>query len=177
MNFIKRRFPGRREVTLVFSAVAFPVFTWSLHSFIYRFPAFILYYGVWDLISILAYLLAFALLESLLVTALIVGLAALLPGSWLKQGFAYKGFLTVLAAAAAAIYIKETMTNQPAVKFLAIEFGAAFAAWIGLLLAAHFWLPMQRIVLDLADRFTIFLYFYIPLGLLSTLVVIVRIIR
>ena len=176
MSFIKRRFPDHREVTLVFSAVVFAVFTWAVRSFIYKFPAFILYYGVLDLFSILAYLLTFALLESLLVTALIVGLAALLPGSWLKQGFAYKGFLTVLVAAVATIYIKETMTNQPTVKFLATAFGTAFAIWIGLLLLAHFWLPLQRIVLDLADRISIFLYIYLPLGLVSVSVVLIRLI-
>ena len=176
MSALLRRFPDRREVAVVFSAVLFAVFTWALRSFIYKFPAFILYYGTWDLFSILAYQLVFALFESLFVAALIVGLAALLPGGWLKKGFAYKGFLTVLAAAVATIWIKENMTNQPTVGFLATAFGTACAAWVGLLLAAHFWPPMQRASMDMAERFTIFLYIYLPLGFVSMLVVLVRLV-
>ena len=176
MNFIKRSFPHQREINLVFSAVMFAVFAWAIHSFIYKFPAFILYYGVFELFSILAYLLTFALLESLLVTALIVGFSAILPGGWFRKGFAYKGFLTVLVATVATIIIKETMSNQPTVKYLTAAFGLALATWIGLLLLAHYWLPMQRFILDLVDRLSIFLYILLPLGSISVLVVLIRLV-
>jgi hypothetical protein len=94
----------------------------------------------------------------------------------LKTGFAYKGFITVVVAAIAFIYLKGAMTNQPTIQFLGTTFVAAFLLWLGLILAAHFWNRFQRLILDLADRLSIFLYIYIPLGLLSVVVVMIRLI-
>ena len=176
MDFIKHRFPDRRETTLVFSAVVFAVFTWAVRSYIYKFPSFILYFDLWDILAILAQMLTFALLESLLVTGLLVGLSTLLPGTWLRTGFAWKGFITVLVAALTSLYLKVAMTNQPTVKFLLTTLIVTFVTWLGLILTAHFWLSFRRILLDVADRLSIFLYVYLPLGLVSVAIVIIRII-
>jgi hypothetical protein len=129
---------------------------------------------MWEQISVLAYLLAFALLESLFIMILIVGLACLMPGQWLRDGFGYKGFVTVLVATVAAIYIKETMTNQPTIRFFVTIFSLSFMVWIALLLVMHFQRSLQRFILEIADRFLIFLYVFIPLGLLSVLIVMFR---
>lgn len=176
MNFIKNRLPDRRAVTLVFSAVIFAVFTWTVRSFIFKFPAYILYLRTWDIVAILADLLTFALLESLLVTGAITGIAILFPQKWLRKGFAYKGFITVVVASIVAIYLKEAMTDKSTTEFFLITFSLSFMLWIGLILAAHFWLPLQKVILDLADRFSIFLYLYIPLGLVGVTIFVIRVI-
>jgi hypothetical protein len=175
-DFIKHRFPDRREITLVFSAAVFTVFTWAVRSFIYQVPSFILYFDLWDILGIFALLLTFALLESALVAGLLVLFCALLPAKWLKTGFAYKGFISVVVAASAFIYLKQAMNNQPTIQFLGTIFSVTFLSWLGLILAAHYWDRFQRLILDLADRLSIFLYVYIPLGLLSVIVVIIRLI-
>jgi hypothetical protein len=176
MSFIKNRFPDRRDSTLVFSAAVFAVFTWTVRGFIYQVPSFILYFGVWDVFGILALQFTFALLESAFVAGLFILFGALLPAKWLKTGFGYKGFITVVVAAIAFIYLKGAMTNQPTVQFFVTTFVVTFLAWLGLILAAHFWNRFQRLVLDLADRLSIFLYIYLPLGLLSVVVVMIRLI-
>ena len=175
MDFLKRRFPDRRDTTLVFSAVMFAVFAYAARDYIYKFPSFILYFNLWDTFGVLAQYLTFALLESLLMTGLIVALAFLLPSAWLRTGFGYKGFITVLVLTAAALYLKAVMTNQPTIRFLVTTVIVSFLAWIGLLFLTR-WQSFQRLLLDLADRLTIFLYVFHPLSLLSLAVVAIRLI-
>jgi hypothetical protein len=176
IKFIKHRFPDRRASILVFSAAIFAVFTWTVRGFIYQVPSFILYFNLWDILGIFALLLTFALMESMLVAGLVILFGALLPAKWLKAGFAYKGFITVVVSAIVFIYLKSVMTNQPTIQFLGTTFFVAFLSWLGLVLTAHFWHRFQRLVLDIADRLSIFLYIYIPLGLLSVMVVMIRLI-
>jgi hypothetical protein len=40
--------------------------------------------------------------------------------------------------------------------------------------ASHMWGPLQKVLLDIQDRISIMLYVYVPLGLVSILVVIFR---
>src|SRR5512138_2136411 len=111
-------------------------------------------------------MLAFALLESLLVMAILLALSILLPGNILKQGFAYKGFIIVLVAAAAAIvfeswyrvgFFKDLMAGMSyMVPPLLIGFAAAI-----LLLAVLFWLfrtwpQLQRYAQIIMEQLSIF---------------------
>jgi hypothetical protein len=173
-NFFKRRMPARDEILLVLSLAAFLVFSWSLRMLFYQVSAFILSYSLWETLSIAAYMLMFALLETLLVTFFMVVLAVLLPGALLRDGFAYKASFALLAAAAISIHLQIVMTNQPKISFLLIELGRGLALWLVPVLLTRYVGFIRKIVLEVLDRLTIFSYLYLPLGILSLLVVIVR---
>ena len=100
---IRTRLPSGHEILLVFGVVAFAVFGWSIRGFLYKLPAFTLYFGAGANLAVLAYMMAFALLESVLVVGFLVALSAILPSGWLRSGFAYKAFLIVVVATAAMI--------------------------------------------------------------------------
>ena len=120
-------------------------------------------------------MMAFALLESLAVIGFLLLLSAVLPSSWLKDGFAYKGFVILLIATAEALLIQ---------KYLQHEFPSA-SAWIlgvlgpilliTILLMFLRYLPkVQDVLLKIEDRFLILTFVYIPIGLLCLIVVTFR---
>ena len=180
----RRGMPSRREVLQVFGIVLFAVFGWSIRGFLYKIPSFTLYFGLTANLAIVCYMLVFALLESVLVMAVLLALSILLPGNILKQGFAYKGFIIVVVAAAAAIvfeswyrvgFFKDLMAGMSyMVPPLLIGFAAAIV-----LLAVLFWLfrtwpQLQRYAQIIMEQLSIFTYIYVPLGLLGLLVVLIR---
>jgi hypothetical protein len=173
-DFFKRRLPARNETLLVLSLAAFLIFSWSLRMLFYQIPAFILSYNLWEILSIAAYMLAFALLETLLATLFMVVLAVILPGVLLRDGFAYKAAFALLALAVISIHLQSVMTNQPKINFLLLELGRGFALWLIPVLLTRYVSFIRKIVLDMLDRLTIFSYLYLPLGIISLLVVIVR---
>lgn len=174
LDFIKRRLPARNEVVIVASMAVFLVFTWSLRNVFFQYPSYILSYNVGDILAIVAYHMAVALLESVLVMAIVLLLAFLLPGKWFKEGFAYKGSFLILALAAVSVYLQAVMTNQPKINWLAMQLGRGLLAWLAAVLVTHFVPVVRKIVLDLLDRLVIFLYLYVPIGVLSLLAVFVR---
>jgi hypothetical protein len=174
VDFIKRLLPSRSEISPVFSLAAFSSFAWALWDYSYKLPSYILYYRYFDLLSILAHLLTFALLESLVLTILVIGLSILLPGRWFRLGFAYNGFLTVLMVSSVSIYLKNYLSNYPTITYLASILGISLTIWITLLFLAHYWHAFRRFILNLGDRFTIFLYIILPLGVVSIFIVGIR---
>ena len=174
IDFIKRRLPARNEMILALSMAAFLVFTWSLRALFFNFPAFMLSFNMGEILVIAAYMLAFALLETLLVMLLTVLLAVLLPGVLLKEGFSYKASFFFIAFAVISIHLQFVMTNQPKISYLALELGRALILWLVPVLLVRYVRVVRQIVMDILDRLTIFSYIYLPLGVISLLVVAVR---
>ena len=172
--FLKRRLPATNEIFLALSMAAFLIFSWSLRTLFYDVPAFLLSYTLVEVLSIAAYMLAFALLETLAITIAAVFLAAILPGVILRDGFSYKASFLFIALGAISVHLQMVMTNQPKINFLLLELGRGLAVWLVLVLLTRFAAAIRKIVLDVLDRMTIFSYIYVPLGVLSLIVVIVR---
>jgi uncharacterized protein YacL len=129
-------------------------------------------------------MLAFALLESILATGGLVFVSMILPSNWFKSGFAYKGFLIILAATIGLIifqgYYKigffQNMINNDYSDFEPILIGLMISI---LALFILFWLihikpRLQKYLSVLIEQFSVFGYIYLPLGVIGFLVVIMR---
>ncbi len=184
LEFILKRLPVRTDILKVFNVVLFVVFSWSIRGFLFEIPAFLLYLGLPDISQILFYMLAFALLESILVTGGLVFLSMILPSNWFKSGFAYKGFLIILAATIGLIifqgYYKigffQNLIKNDYSDFEPILIGLMISI---LALSILFWLihikpRLQKYLSDLIEQFSVFGYIYLPLGVIGFLVVIMR---
>ncbi len=181
---IQKRLPARVEALRVFGVVLFAVFGWSIRGFLYKVPAFTLYFGLSANLAILSYMLSFALLESVLVIAALLALAACLPARWLKQGFAYKGSLIVFVAAVAMIlfeqwfrigFFKDIMAGQYyMVPPFIIGLASSIVALFGLLWLLRAQPRFQKYILYAAEQLGIFTYIYVPLGLIGLAVVLIR---
>jgi hypothetical protein len=183
-EWICRRIPARRELREVFDVVLFSVFGWSIRGFLYKIPAFTLYFGLKTNLAILCYMLAFALLESLLVTAALMAIGTLLPSRFLKEGFAYKSFLIILVASVALILFQGYYHITFFKDILAGDYSSIPPFVAGFVLSATFLISLfwvcrqqprfQKYLLSLVEQFGVFAYFYVPLGLIGLIVVIIR---
>ena len=174
LGLLKRRLPAKNETFLVLSTAAFLIFTWSLRTLFFNIPAFFLSYTIDEILVIAAYMLAFALCETLRATLLLIIASILLPGGLFKEGFSYKASFFLIAFGVVSIHMQNVMTNQPTIDFLLLELGRAFALWLALVLLTRYVNLARKIALDILDRLTIFSYIYLPLGLVSLLVVTFR---
>ncbi len=183
-KWIVGRIPARRELVKVFNVVLFCVFGWSIRGFLYKIPAFTLYFGLKNNLAILCYMLAFALLESLLVTGALMMISLLLPSRFLKEGFAYKGFLTILVTSIALILFQGYYHIDFFKDMVADNYSSVLPFGVGLVVCAavlftlfwifHRWPRFQKYLLSLVEQFSVFAYIYVPLGLIGLMVVIIR---
>lgn len=174
-NYIGNRFPHRNEIISVFAVAVFACFTWTIIGFFHKLSSFTLYFTFAEIATIFAYMMAFALLESLTVTVSIVLLSVILPASWLKEGFAVKGFVFLIVATAAAIlFQKELKDHFPSTLMLLASSVLPLLLIAILIIIVRSMPKVQNILLNVQDRILIMLFIYVPIGLISLIVVMYR---
>ena len=175
MDIFSKRLPGRDAIVSVFGVTVFIVHSWAARQFIYLVPSYLYYKPVTDMLAIFFYMMAFALLESFLVTGVLVFLSMITPEKWLRAGFSYKGFLALVIASIESIYVQPLLNDLfPAWRVIYAGIFVPLVVFILLALLFHRVLFLQRVLLVVIDRITIMTYIYIPLGLLGLIIVIVR---
>jgi hypothetical protein len=117
-------------------------------------------------------MMAFALLESLTVTGILVLLGALLPSKWLRDGFALKGFVTLVVFSITSIVFQNFLENYPSATILTLAVVIPLSIVVLLLFVIRSFPKLQAILLNIEDRVLIMLFLYIPIGILSLVVVV-----
>ena len=174
-HFIGRRFPARNEIIPVLGATVFACFSWTILNFINKLSSFILYFNLGEILAIFAYMMAFALLESLAFIGLVVLISGLLPSNWLKEGFAFKGFIIAAVAAVAAILFQRALRDDFPSALMLLTSSVVPLLVIGILIFLVGSMPrVQSLLLNIAERLSILLFLYLPIGVLSLLVVVYR---
>ena len=172
---MKNRFPHRSEIIAVLGVSVFVCHSWSIRGFLNDLPSLMLYFRLAEMAVIFAYMMAFALLESLIVTAGLAFAAVILPSKWLRDGFAYKGFIFVIVGSIAAYVFQKYLRYEfPSMQMLMLNLVIPLALIAFFIAAAHVWGPLQKVLLDVQDRISIMLYIYVPIGLVSFFVVVFR---
>jgi len=181
MDTLKERIPQRSEILYVFGDVVFFVYSWAMRGFLYQLSSLLLYHTVGEILAVFSYLMAFALLESLIVMSGLLLVGFLLPTKWFRQGFAYKGFSATLVTGIAMILLNDYLFSldhaMPPMKV--IYFGAGIMV---VFIATLNWIfknvpRLQNYLLVVQDRMQIFIYFYVPLGFLGLIVIVLRNLR
>jgi len=169
------RFPTRSDTIAVMAVAVFACFTWTIIGFFNKLSSFILYFTPGEIANIFAFMMAFALLESLAVTGLLVLFSAVLPASWLKVGFAVKGFVILLVAATTAILFQHALRDYfPSPGLLSAYTLLPLLVMGFLLWLVHSRPKIQNIFLSVQDRILIMLFIYLPVGVVGLLVVMAR---
>lgn len=113
-----------------------------------------------------------ALLESLVITGLLVLLSVILPPAWLKEGFAMKGFVFVAVYAATSILLQRTLHDAfPSPVALILSFLLPLVLIVFLIVVIRSRPRIGDLVLNVEDRMLIMLFVYIPVGVISLLFV------
>jgi hypothetical protein len=159
----------------VFGVVVFVCYSWTLLGFLNKLSSFLLYFTLGEIASILAFMMAFALLESLVITAILVLLSAVLPSAWLREDFAFKGFIIVLIAAATSVLFQNLLeTNFPHPLVLALFILIPVGLAVALITVLRSRPKVYKLVNSIQDRVLIMLFIYVPLGVLSLMFVLYR---
>jgi hypothetical protein len=149
-----------------------------MRGFLYQLTSLRLYHSLGEIFGVFSYLMAFALLESLSVMAILILIGVILPEKWFREGFAYKGFITVLVIGIAAIRLHYYLSpwNLVLPPIHAIYAGAVvtMVLLISFMLFFQNMPKLQKYVILAQERLQVFIYIYIPLGILGLAGVLLR---
>lgn len=184
--WIKSRLPSRDEILPVFSVIVFLVFSWALYRMFYQVPSWLGYLSIWNVLVLATYVLSYALFESLVILGFILFWCFLLPRRFFQDRFVVQGSSLVLALGAGAILIQrkigviyelalEELILYPILVLAGIVVFLLLSAWMFSRLEASRQLQIiTRLITSLAERMVVFSYLYVPIGLFSWIVILVR---
>jgi hypothetical protein len=174
----RSRLPSKEESVQLFAACTFPVYSWSILRFLWIVPAWEKYLRLRDIAGILAYALAWALAESVIVFLVLVLLRAVLPTLITGQSFVAKGSLLVLVNALWAIVLHNVIVVDYILIWTADRYFLCALLYVLSIGASwtlvHRWKSLAGGIEVLADRLSVLLYVYVPLGVLGVLIVTIR---
>ncbi|MGD8405926.1 MAG: hypothetical protein PVJ21_19885 [Anaerolineales bacterium] len=173
---MKKRIPNKTEIRLVFGIIVFLVFGWAIWFFLYELPSQLLNTRWVDIIYNFMTLMATALLESIFTGIGLMVLSFLLPIKWFREGFPYKSFVTLGVMVGIIFWYRKVFINDdffPSIDIVSSGLIIFFLVWVALLFAIHYGKPLQRFVYFLEERIEIFLYLYVPLGIIGFLTILI----
>ena len=175
LDSIQKRFPRRYDMLAVFGVAVFVCYSWTMLGFLNKLSSFLLYFTLGEIANILAFMMAFTLLESLVVTVLLVLLSATLPAGWLREGFAFKGFIIVIVATGTSILFQTLLdSNFPHPLILLLFLLAPIGLAIVLIAKIRSMPRAYNLIHNIQDRILIMLFVYVPLGLVSLVFVLYK---
>jgi hypothetical protein len=173
---LRLRFPPREDIIPIFALIVFIVFSWSIYRFLYKVPSWLLFLHPGEILSILSYALALALIESGMCLFVIAGLGALLPHRFLRTHFVGKSSLIFMIATVWTILyqLPENQFQNWSLKEFIVYFGTALITFVFAGVRVHNSQRLQRKLRLICERLIAFIYIYIPIGTIAIFVVLIR---
>jgi hypothetical protein len=177
---LRARLPSQNQVFLVFSVIVFVVFSWTLIREFFQVPSWLKYMVLGDILVLTAYILAFALFESLLVLGFLLLLSIVFPVKIFRDKFIAQGCSLVIVAGLGAVLLQEniSLVYHLKIRELIVYPLIILLGLVILVFALAFVFDrlsvFQRLIEAIADRMTVFSYLYLPLGLIALVIVILR---
>ena len=179
MNYLNK-IPTRKEILPVYSLILFIVFSWSIFRILFQIPSWLYSHSKTGIVVLGAYVFSFALIESALFLAFILLVNIILPHYVFHDRFTAQGSIVILACTAWALIV------QFQKGFLIKRDLPELVVWICLFtlslvlisFISYFLLhrnkTLEPAIESLTDRMVVFAWIYIPVGLISFVIVLVR---
>ena len=173
---LKDRLPGIQQVLAVYGITALLIHGWTLIWLFWKLPSWEHFLTFGEMFAVFAYSMTTNLLESLVIMFALLSLSMILPRGWFKDAFLSRASWLVILALVYMMYIASHISsNNDSYPIGLVRLIPVFGV---LILALSFFLGRisltRNLVENLADRATIFSYIFLPLGLISLLIVIAR---
>jgi hypothetical protein len=176
------RIPARSQVFPVFSIIVFFVFTWALYRISDQLPSWLRYVSFSNIVTLFFYVLASAFLESLVVLGFVLLICLVFPVRFFKGIFVAQGSAFVLILSLAAILLQYNTYV-----IYSLQFWPLIGCTLLFLVALIVFVPLfaslfkrfkrlQSLLEAFASRMRVFGYLYTLIGLISLIVVLVRLI-
>jgi len=151
-------------------------------AFLHKVPSYLLRFNVGEIISILAYVLAFALLESLLFLGAIVLLSFVLPRHVILDRFISQGTILALTTMLWIIPIHYKKVILKTLSLKSIDASLVNGFWlisfllilVGLSIQIRRFPKFEAIIIAFADRLTVLGVLFLALDIVSVIIVTFR---
>jgi hypothetical protein len=172
----RSRLPNRDEALRLLAVSVIPIQLWTIIQMLREMPVLLLRLGAWDLIGVMAYIEAVALLESLLLWLFVIGLASLLPAGLFGINRIVQGTMIILAVSLWAVSGQSYRTSVFGwtagqfllwLPFFLLSFGLPLY-----LLRSH--APAQAFIQKLVDRLLPLSALYLVLAAAGLVIVVIR---
>ncbi len=174
LNFAQR-IPKLEQLVPVYAVIVAMIYPWSLLRFFWRLSSWLYFSTVGEIAVIFTYMMVVNLIETILVLLAPVLMSILLPQKWFYDKFITKGSLLILLGLGYLMYFDNHLSFAAPFPLDLVYWTPAIAAAILALVFLLGWIGfLGKILNELANRLTIFLYISIPVSLISLLVVLVR---
>jgi hypothetical protein len=176
LDTFKARFPKRGDIWLSLSSILFVINVWAIINILRAVPSWVLSRTIWEMIAIISYPLAFALLESVAILAGLVIMAVILPGKFLRENFAAQGSLAGLIATLGMVFAHlygdtlRVWSFRGFGKYVLILVGIILVTWV----LVYFFQGFRKIVDSIAARLTPLSALYLGLDLVAIVIIVVR---
>ena len=176
MDTFKAKFPTKGDTWLVLSSILFVINIWAIINILRAVPSWILSRTIWEMIGIISYPLAFALIESLIVLIGLIIVAVILPKKVLRDNFVSMGSLSAILASLGMIITHlygEELDIWPL-----RDFGRYLLVLIGIVLLS--WIPIYFVngiaksIKFISTRIKPLSIAYLVLDILALFVVVTR---
>jgi len=169
------KIPKLEEIAPVYAVIVMMIYPWSLSRYFWKLSSWILFASVGDLVGLFAYMVVVNLLESILVLLAPLALSILLPRKWFYDRFTTRGASLVLFGLGFLIYLNRNLhADDPFPLSLFRWIPAAMVVILVLVFLVDRVGFLRRALDELSGRLTIFLYIFIPVSLVSLVVVLIR---
>jgi len=160
--------------------ILFFVYSWTIYRMLFQIPSWLYSHSKTGIFFLVAYVFAVALIESLFLFGFILLVNLILPRRLFRDQFIAQGSLMVIACTIWALILKFQNASSGLRNLLEVS------AWILvfilslLIIAVVSSFLMQRyqrvksVLEAIADRMIIFAWIYVPVGLVSLAIVLVR---
>ena len=178
LDIFRKKWSAKADYFKLFLVCSFPVHIWAYINLLNDMPAIQLEMGAWRILGVAAYVLGFALIESLFIFGLIFLVSLILPESLFGLQLVQVGSIFVLTTSIAALLIH----YYGQWKIESFSFTAWIALWtmIGtsIFIVAVYWLnrnqQVQGIFQSGIERLAVLSLVYISLDILGLSVIIIR---
>ncbi len=166
--------PGRGELVTVAAVCVTAIHGWSVVAAFEKVPSWAKFLNLWEMASIFAYAQLFALVESALLMSIMILLAVLLPRLFRRE-FVAQSALLVASVIAWGVYVHSVHESARSALQLLLLIAGIVIVVSRLLLRV--WPGFRRAIVGFTERFTVFLYLYLPVVVASGLIVLLRNLR
>jgi len=182
MSTFKSNFPTRAQITNVFGVIVFIVFTWSLYRMTWFLPSW-LKGSIQDVLTTSSFVMVFALFESLIILGTLLLFAFLLPVKVYRDTFVPTSTTLLTILACFSVYLLQSKVDiiyqlelrELVLYPILILVAVIILVFLLSLIFNRFESP-ARIISSIAERMTVFLYIYLPLSILSILIILISLV-
>jgi len=175
------KIPTRQEILPIFSLILFIVYSFTIYRMLFQIPSWLYSHTKPDMFFLAVYVFAVALIECLLVLVFILVLNLITPRKIFRDQFLSQGSMMVIACTIWAFILKYQVDifALSGLRDVSIMILLVVLSLLIILVVSSFLMKrnpgIKSILEATSDRMIIFAWIYVPVGMISFAIVLVRI--